>query len=1008
MSEQYNKAFFEAEDYLNDEFWVPHFADVAERIIACFSPKTVLDAGCARGYLVAELRKRGVEAYGVDISSYAIESAPAEIAPYLYAQSLTDPLPKHFPQKFDLVISLEVLEHMLPDEGKRAIGLLCSYSDAVLFSSTPDDFENMTHVNVRQAEYWAKIFAEYSFFRDAVQSVDFAAPWAILFRKSNDIPSVIFDYEIAGRVREMQIGKGAERKGSVYFDCGEGFTANCKTDFTYYGFEATSGRIAVPAGCKAIRLDPIEGKFIAFSDPVIVTNCGVEKKIASNAAFVLNGHYYFENVDPQFLVRLDGRAENSVCWVEFIGHISVCSAARDINAISALLSEIGKRNKEIRECEAAKNALKEELTDLNRNYHAAIGQRAALQNEVAKWNTMYTVISTSASWKMTKPLRVILDFIKKVLRKITPRPLKKFLKCWRENGLKYTLRKVKDKLRHRQDYAAVRRPIYTAAELEAQKKVVFPRKIKFSILVPLYNTPEVFLKEMIRSVIDQTYSDWELCLADGSDNDHKYVGQICKKYADTDARILYRKLEKNLGISANTNACIEMASGDYIGLFDHDDLLHPAALYEVMRAICEQDADFVYTDENTFHKAPKDAYCPHFKPDYSPDTLRGYNYICHFSVFARSLLEKVGTFRPECDGSQDYDMILRLTEQAKNVVHIPKILYYWRAHNASVASDVGAKPYVIKAAHKALQDHLEREGLKGKVLDTVMPSMYRIQYEIQGEPLVSIIIANKDHIDDLKKCLASIREKTTYRNYEIVIVENNSTEPETFAFYEEAKERYGVKVVMWESNGNFNYSAINNFGLREAKGEYDVFLNNDIEILTPTWIEEMLMFVQREDVGAAGMMLYYPDDTIQHAGVILGIGGIAGHSHKHYERGSYGYMSRLLVAQNLSAVTAACMMVKASVMRDVHGFDETLAVAFNDVDLCMRIREAGYLIVFTPFAEAYHYESKSRGLEDNPEKIARFNREINRLKEKWGEMLKKGDPYYNRNLTLEYEDFRLK
>ena len=997
MSERYNKFFFESfcgQDYSDDAVWIAHFSEIAERIIAYFSPKTVLDAGCASGYLVAELRKRGVEAYGVDISAYAIESAPAEIAPYLYAQSLTDPLPKHFPQKFDLVVSLEVLEHMFPNDGKQAIKNICSYTDTILFSSTPYDLENTTHVNVQQAEYWAKEFAENSFFKDAVQSVDFAAPWAMLLRKRNDIPGVIFDYEIADRVLKMNMQKGAEQKGSIFFDCGEGFTSDAKTDFIYYGFEVKTGRIAIPQNCRGIRIDPLEGLFCTLSNPVIFTNCGLEKKFFSNANFVSGEHYYFETVDPQFLVRFDNRAENSVCWVEFSGHISLCSETRDVNAIEVLLEKIEQTEKE---CAIAKA----ENKDLRIHYLDAVQQRDTLQ-------AMYDVISRSTFWKLTKPLRVILDLIKKVFRKITPKPLKKFLKCWRENGLKYTVRRIKDKLRHRQDYASVRRPLYTPAELENQKKARFSRKIKFSILVPLYNTPEVFLKEMIQSVIDQTYSDWELCLADGSDDDHKYVGYICKKYADADSRILYRKLEKNMGISANTNACIEIASGDYIGLFDHDDLLHPAALYEVMRAICEQDADFIYTDENTFHKSPKDAYCPNFKPDYSPDTLRSYNYICHFSVFARSLLEKVGLFRTECDGSQDYDMILRLTEQAQKVVHIPKILYYWRAHAASVASDVGAKPYVIEAAHKALQDHLARVGLEGKVLDTVVPSIYRIKYEIKGEPLISIIIANKDHSDDLKKCLASIHEKTTYRNYEIIIVENNSTELQTFDFYEQAKELYGAKIVTWQSNGTFNYSSINNFGISKAQGEYYIFLNNDIEILTPSWIEEMLMFVQREDVGAAGMMLYYPDDTVQHAGVILGIGGVAGHSHKHYNRGSYGYMSRMLIAQNLSAVTAACMMVKASVISEVNGFDETLAVAFNDVDLCMKIRQAGYLIVFTPFAEAYHYESKSRGFENNPQKVARFNREIDRFKEKWGDVLEKGDPYYNPNLTLDYENFSMK
>ncbi len=583
----------------------------------------------------------------------------------------------------------------------------------------------------------------------------------------------------------------------------------------------------------------------------------------------------------------------------------------------------------------------------------------------------------------------------------------KGLKSIKQNGLSHTWEKVCGFASRKMSQRKANRPLYTKRELEKQKRVKFPKNITFSILVPLYNTPERFLREMMDSVLAQTYSRWELCLADGSDTDHAYVETICREYMKKDKRIRYRKLEKNLGISGNTNACIEMATGDYIGLFDHDDLLHPAALYETMKAICEQNADFIYTDENTFHDTPADAYCPHFKPDYAPDTLRTNNYICHFTVFQRSLLEKTGGFRPECDGSQDYDMVLRLTEQAETIVHIPRILYYWRAHKGSVATDVSAKPYVIEAAHKALSDHLTRVGLEGEVLDTVVPSMYRIRYRLQDEAKVSIIIPNKDHVSDLKQCIDSIREKTSYSNYEIIVVENNSTGQEIFEYYKELECLDNVQVVRWEEH-YFNYSAINNYGARFADGTYLVLLNNDTEVISPDWLQEMLMFAQREDVGAVGAKLYYPDDTIQHAGLGIGLLTLAGHYHRGFPRSHPGYMGRLIYAHNVSAVTAACVMIPRSVWEEVGGLDECFAVAFNDVDLCMRIRKAGYLIVWTPFSELYHYESKSRGLENTPEKRERFEGEIKRFHERWGKELEAGDPYYNPNFTLEREDFSVK
>ncbi len=536
---------------------------------------------------------------------------------------------------------------------------------------------------------------------------------------------------------------------------------------------------------------------------------------------------------------------------------------------------------------------------------------------------------------------------------------------------------------------------------------VFEYAPKISVLVPLYNTPIRYLREMILSVQLQTYPNWELCLADGSDDAHSAVGEKVLELQKHDSRIKYKKLEKNYGISENTNACIELSTGEYITLFDHDDLLHPSALFNVVKAINEEQADFIYTDEATFLNTVQNVILVHYKSDFAPDTLRSYNYICHLTTFKKSLLDKTGVFRKECDGSQDYDLILRLTEQAEKIVHIPEVLYFWRSHKNSTAQDISTKPYIVNAAHKALADHLQRVNLKGTVEDNRYTSAYRIKYDIVGEPLVSILIANKDQKSTLEVCIDSIYNQTTYKNFEVIIIENNSTEQETFDYYEELKQKYeNLKVVYWEDK--FNYSAINNFGFKHAKGEYALLLNNDIEILTPDWIQEMLMFAQREDVGAVGAMLYYPDDTIQHAGVIVGLGGVAGHAHKNLKRGELGYMVRASIAQNFSAVTFAAVLIPSKVFKEVDGLDDKFQVAFNDVDMCMRIREKGYLIVFTPYAEMYHYESKSRGSEDTPEKVKRFNSEIVRFKSRWKKELEKGDPYYNPHLTLNYEDFSFK
>ena len=541
--------------------------------------------------------------------------------------------------------------------------------------------------------------------------------------------------------------------------------------------------------------------------------------------------------------------------------------------------------------------------------------------------------------------------------------------------------------------------------LRRQKHASFAQKPLISIVIPLYCTPLPYLKELIESVRRQSYENWQLCLADGSPDDK--AKEFLEKHYGREKRIVYQKLEENGGISANTNAAAELAKGEYLMFCDHDDTLEPDALYEIVKAINDTDADVIYTDEDKVSMDGQHYFDPNFKPDFNLFRLRENNYICHIFVVRKSLTGETGMLRSEFDGAQDFDFILRCCEKAKKITHIPRVLYHWRCHMDSTAADPSSKAYAYEAGRKAIREHYQRMGIDAKVDMTERPGWYRSHIKIQGNPMVSIIIPNKDHTDDLELCLFSMSRKSTYRNYEILIVENNSEKEETFEYYKKLPERYPrVRVLTWEKE--FNYSAINNFAAEEAQGEYLLFLNNDVEILTSDWIEEMLQNCQQENVAAVGAKLYYPDDTIQHAGVVLGLGGIAGHIMCRASREDPGYFGRMISVQEISAVTAACMMVKKSEFDSVKGFDETFQVAFNDIDLCMKFRAAGKKIIFTPYAELYHYESKSRGLEDTPEKQFRFDKEVKRFQEKWAQQLEMGDPYYSPNLSVTEGDCSLR
>ncbi len=886
------------------------------------------------------------------------------------------------------------------------------------YSVVSEDFTFAEPFNTEQAGYLP--LAKSAEFLEVIKNHDLG-----------DIYQFILDLQKSEYVDSDSIGFESKVKANLahwnsamfFFDVGDGFNQDCSApgqrSFNGDGFQNV--RVDdIPRGTVRVRFDPVANHRCYIRDLKALGSGGTLICEPINGVRLSEDEILFMTDDPQLLLEDIGDTAfielhfriisfNDRQYQRLFGdYASVRTEAEE------LALRLQRQTNEMRqlelESEARVSLLKEQLDDVTGKLEQSQAKNDLLINQqshqILQKDATINELMNSTSWRVTKPLRALGKLLK------------------RNESTEYHSRQTEAEQAESQlidadfDYTGFNLAV---DERESQMSHSFDRDILISVLVPLFNTPEAYLREMIESVLNQTYARWELCLADASDGEQaSRVQAVCQEYMAEDQRIQYRKLEANAGIAENTNQCIAMSKGEYLALLDHDDVLHPSALFEVMKVICDQDADLIYSDEITFTNDPHKGYNPHFKPDFSPDTLRSYNYICHLTVFSRELQTAVGLMRSEYNGSQDYDLILRLSEQAKNVVHIARVLYYWRAHENSVASGIDAKPYAIDAAKNAIAAHLERIGLKGTVADASIPTTYHVQYELDKSALVSIIIPTSDHIDDLDTCLRSIVTKTSYPNIEILILENNSKQAETFDYYQalpallEGLKENGtatvepkrIEVINWI--GDFNFSAINNHAARLASGEYLLFLNNDIEVITEHWIDEMLMFAQRDDIAAVGARLLYRDDTVQHAGVIVGVGGVAGHAHKYLRRDDYGYASRLQIAQNLSAVTAACLLVSKQVFDQVGGFDEDYRVAFNDVDLCMKFRRAGYYNVFTPFAELYHHESKSRGYEDTLEKQKRFSKEVARFKQRWHAELEAGDPFYNPNLSLEREDFSLR
>ena len=611
--------------------------------------------------------------------------------------------------------------------------------------------------------------------------------------------------------------------------------------------------------------------------------------------------------------------------------------------------------------------------------------------------------------------------LKKNIKRVIPTKLWKIIKYIKNNpnairlglhvlktqGVKSLLKKIKrvDTLPDdgiENSYVYIKPVLTNDIKLEINN---FKEKPLVSIIMPVYNVDSKWLDLAIKSIENQWYENWELCIADDKSTNRDTINYLQSISSD---KIKVKFLEKNLNISNSSNQALALATGKYIALMDNDDEITPDALYEMVKTINETSAEFIYSDEDKLEMDGRFSD-PHFKPDFAPDMFLSQNYMSHLGLIKKELIDKVGGFTVGLEGAQDYDLYLKVLEHTDKIHHIQKVLYHWRKIPGSTAVEFGEKSYAQDSGVRALENAVERKNIDAEVLNGKYPGTYRVKYTIQNEPLVSIIIPFKDMPDLLTMCIESILDKTTYKNWEVIGISNNSKNQDTFTEMKRL-EKLDKRVRFYEYNVPFNYSDINNYAVNTySKGEHIILLNNDIEIITPEWIESMLEFSQRKEIGAVGAKLYYPNDTVQHAGVILGVGGVGGHSHKYFSKENPGYFSRLNLIQNISAVTAACFMIKKTIYKEVNGLNEKdLKIAFNDVDFCLRVQEKGYYNIFTPYCEAYHHESISRGLEDSPEKIKRFNSEVAYMKDRHQKILLEGDPFYNPNLTLEREDFSLR
>ena len=881
--------------YNRDEpHWEQFFGRIATELVGFLHPKNALDAGCAIGMLVEALRVRGVDAYGIDVSSWAIKQVPDDVRPYCSVGSILSPFPDHY----DVITCIEVLEHLPPTMARPAVANLCSHVDAVLISSTADDVTERSHLNVNPPDYWARLFADQGFVREFSYDATYISPAAVLFRRrALTIPDMIAEYEVLLHKASMETARRSEELHATVLSRDE----------------TEAQRLAACADH-----DRLADRFNALAaDHQQLSERYAELELRRTAEIQMAGR------EVELLER--SQSEMASELVEQTARSEAASAE-----LSALHS-----TKLFRYSRHLRRAYGRLRRGSGKQDHGATPELPALsasevENLYTDWVERFDQFDEDERASLSARLQTL-----------TESPL-------------------------------------------------------VSIIVPVYNTPEPLLRRAIESVRDQVYSNWELCIADDTSTDPA-VARVLAEYAVVDQRVRVVHRSENGHISASSNSALEIARGEWVMPMDHDDELRPHALAEVVLAIADHpDAGLVFSDEDKIDVEGQ-RHSPNFKPDFDPTLLLGQNYLGHLVCYRRDLVTRVGGYREGFEGSQDWDLSLRISEQLEpdQVVHVPHVLYHWRSHTASTASGISAKPYARLAGQRAVEDHLARVDAVGSVVTNPISGWHRVRWELPNPaPKVSIVIPTRDG-QLLPRCLDSLFQFTAYPNFEVVLVDNGSISRTTLDVLR--GREYLLRVIRDERP--FNYSGLNNYAADRCDGDILCLLNDDCEVTTADWLGEMVGQLLQDKVGAVGAKLLYPDGRIQHAGVVLGFDGVAGHANRLQDRLAPGHGGRLHVAHSVSAVTAACMVTRRDAWSEVGGLDEhNLPIAFNDVDFCLRLREAGWRVVWTPFAEMRHYESLTRG-SDTGERAEGFARECAYMRERWGPLLR-SDPAYNPNLTL--------
>ncbi|MFC2025786.1 glycosyltransferase [Chloroflexota bacterium] len=926
--------------YKRDEEWMQFFGSIAERIVSDIQPQSVLDAGCGFGFLVEELRKREVKAFGVDLSEFAIQNVHPDFKEYCWQGSILDP----FPQEYDLIICVEVLEHMTLPEAERVIENLCLYSKDVLFSSSPFDYKESTHFNVQPPEYWAELFARYGFYRDVDFDANFITAWAARFhRKADPIHRIVRNYE---------------RKYWLLW--------KENSDLREFNLEMRN------------ELSSNDNKIIELNTQARAIQTKLDEQTQSLET-ALDGQATFHRIE------LAEQAEAFESQIHEQAIILQTQYEEKTHIFQARLEELEQTNKDTLEKQAQKYQ-----TQLLEQSHEYQSQLAELEHQKLLAENILAQVLESRSWRFMQIFQNIrLFFIPKdssrekmisnFFRLGSPSKIEE--KVSQENVLAPQVDSYKNWIRNYEP---------TPNELHDQLRTARTLSIKplISILSPVYNPPVQVLRETIESVLAQTYENWELCVVNG-DAENQEIKETLTEFSNTDERIRILNLDQNLGISDNTNEAIKMAKGEFVALLDHDDQLSSEALYQVVLRLNEVPAtDIFYFDEDKLSEDGFERKDPFFKPDWSPELLLSSNYLTHMIV-RRSILNQVGKLNPEMDGTQDWDLAFRCIEHTNNIQHIPRVLYHWRQISGSAAADFSAKPWVFERQIRAVQEHLTRSGIPDANAHFSKLGTVRVNWPTKGSS-VSIIIPSKDNLEYLKGCLTSILQYTNYQNLEVIIVDNQSENTDTLEYYKNIKEDKRVKIINYPET--FNYSTANNLGAKHSTSDLLLFLNNDTEATDADWLEEMVRWAEQPDVGVVGAKLLYPNLTIQHAGVVIGMEGHASHVFWSVPEDFNGIFGSVNWYRNYSAVTGACMMIPRDLFKQIGGFDENYILTFSDVEICLRIMDLGYRIVYTPFAQLIHFEGKSRGnyIPAN-DIIVGYDH--------MGNAINRGDPYYNPNLS---------